>query len=351
MKFLLAATLSWGLFCEASTQLAPASHLEFDSPVNTENFVLRQPVVASDAPVSLYSGTVYLDANGEAVVRLPDYAPKLHRQFHYHLTPLDRWLQVYVKHRHRPGEFVIAAREGIQARGAAVSWLVTATRQDPSTRAHTQPAHELKKMPGVYLDSSTYRYLDFAETPMATRQALYAMCQRMMAITPLADKFAGAAVLGSFSEGIARNMETSDPSDFDLAILLHVDSVPVTLAMEIRQIVLPMYQDSILQLLGIENLLDLPILPYRAVVNDDPNLVYYDLKRQQFVGRNPAQGPLPIKLLRVEGKWFRFDRSAYSVAEIEGTLNDCELRLLPGDTAGFVNRFTGEVVLKALPTP
>src|SRR5205807_7663639 len=57
-----------------------------DHPVDPANKYLVHASVESSEMINLYSGNVPLDANGEAVVHLPDWFEALNRDFRYQLT-------------------------------------------------------------------------------------------------------------------------------------------------------------------------------------------------------------------------------------------------------------------------
>jgi hypothetical protein len=74
--------------------------------------------------MSVYSGSVGLDANGEADVRLPEGFQSTGRQFHYQLTPVGGAASLYVAREITGNSFHIAGGKP----GLKVSWQVTAIR-------------------------------------------------------------------------------------------------------------------------------------------------------------------------------------------------------------------------------
>ena len=81
---------------------------------------------------TIYDGTVTLDANGEALVRLPDWFEALNGNFRYQLTCVGGYAPVYIAERIQNGAFRIAGGTA----GLEVDWQVTGIRHDPYAQAH-----------------------------------------------------------------------------------------------------------------------------------------------------------------------------------------------------------------------
>jgi hypothetical protein len=69
---------------------------------------------------------VTADANGEAVVELPDWFEALNRDFHYQLTVIGQFAQAIVASEIANGQFTIKTDKP----SVKVSWQVTGIRQD-----------------------------------------------------------------------------------------------------------------------------------------------------------------------------------------------------------------------------
>jgi hypothetical protein len=83
--------------------------------------------------LNLYSGNARLDAQGEAIVPVPDWMEAENGDFRYQLTAIGiPSRDLYIAEEIRGARFKIAG--GIA--GAKVSWLVTGVRQDAWARAH-----------------------------------------------------------------------------------------------------------------------------------------------------------------------------------------------------------------------
>lgn len=111
-----------------------------DHPLDPANKTLSHNAVESPALVTFYDGTVRLDAKGQAVVQLPDYFEALNTDFHYQLTCIGGFAQVYIGREITNNQFTIA---GGQA-GMKISWQVSARRHDPWARDNPYQAEEEK---------------------------------------------------------------------------------------------------------------------------------------------------------------------------------------------------------------
>ena len=113
-----------------------------DHPLDPANKNLAHNAVESPDHVTYYHGTVKLDANGTAIVSLPDYFEALNTDFHYQLTCVGGFAQVYIAEEIKNNQFKIAGGNG----GLKVSWQITATRNDPWAQDHPYEA-EMEKEP------------------------------------------------------------------------------------------------------------------------------------------------------------------------------------------------------------
>ncbi len=121
-----------------------------DHPLDPANKTLAHNAVESPDHVTYYDGTIELDPNGQAVVILPDYFEALNTDFHYQLTCVGAFAQVYVATEIQNNQFTIAG--GIA--GMKVSWQVSARRDDPWAHDHPYQA-EADKDP---MDKGRYFY-------------------------------------------------------------------------------------------------------------------------------------------------------------------------------------------------
>jgi hypothetical protein len=96
-----------------------------DHPDDPLNRILNQYAVGSDEVMLMYSGSVILDANGQASVNLPDYFDDINRDPRILLTGVGSPDIVYVVEKIRDNRFVVGGKPGME-----VYWQVTAERID-----------------------------------------------------------------------------------------------------------------------------------------------------------------------------------------------------------------------------
>jgi hypothetical protein len=125
-----------------------------DHPLDPTNRYLYHSFVESPEMLNVYSGTIVLDASGEAVVTLPDWFEALNVDYRYQLTCVGGYAPVYVAREVSGNTFAIAGgRPGLK-----VSWQVSGVRNDPYARKHPvvvevdKPAEQR----GTYLNPDAY---------------------------------------------------------------------------------------------------------------------------------------------------------------------------------------------------
>ncbi len=100
---------------------------KIDHPLDPENKYLSHSFVESPDMMNVYNGNVVLDAEGRAVIDLPDWFEVLNRDFRYQLTPIGApGPNLYVASEVSGNRFEIAGG----APGMTVSWQVTGIRHD-----------------------------------------------------------------------------------------------------------------------------------------------------------------------------------------------------------------------------
>jgi hypothetical protein len=97
-----------------------------DHPLDPSGKILNHYFVESPDMSNLYSGSVVLDANGRAEVRLPDYFDALNRNPRVQLTGVGTY-EVFVAEKVVSNRFVIGGKPRTE-----VFWQVTGDRKDPS---------------------------------------------------------------------------------------------------------------------------------------------------------------------------------------------------------------------------
>ncbi len=111
-----------------------------DHPLDPANKSLYHSFVESPDMKNIYDGLAVLDANGEAVVTLPDWFGALNTAFRYQLTCLAGFAPVYIAKKIENNQFTIAGGHP----GLEVSWQVTGIRQDAWAQQYRIPVEEMK---------------------------------------------------------------------------------------------------------------------------------------------------------------------------------------------------------------
>jgi hypothetical protein len=103
-----------------------------DHPLDPENKLLVHAAVESSEVLDMYSGNVVTDAEGRAVVELPEWFEAVNADFRYQLTCIGRFAQAIIEDEIAGNRFTIRTNLA----KVKVSWLVTARRNDAWMRAH-----------------------------------------------------------------------------------------------------------------------------------------------------------------------------------------------------------------------
>jgi hypothetical protein len=111
-----------------------------DHPLDPENKYLYHSFVESPDMKNIYDGVAALDANGEAMIELPEWFEALNRDFRYQLTCMHGFAPVYVDQEISANHFKIAGGKP----GMKVSWQVTGIRRDTFANEHRIPVEEEK---------------------------------------------------------------------------------------------------------------------------------------------------------------------------------------------------------------
>jgi hypothetical protein len=127
---------------------------KIDHPLDPANQYLYHSFVESPDMMNIYNGNVTTDANGEAVIKLPDWFEALNRDFRYQLTPIGQFAQAIVLTEIAGNQFTIKTDKP----NVKVSWQVTGIRHDPYADAHRIPVEETKPADerGKYLYPELY---------------------------------------------------------------------------------------------------------------------------------------------------------------------------------------------------
>ncbi len=139
----------------ATGAITAVTHLsKVDHPLDPANKYLSHSSVESSDMKNMYDGIATLDANGEAVVQMPDWFGAMNRDFRYQITCLGGFAPVYVAEELADNHFKISGGRP----GMRVSWQITGIRHDAWANAHRVPTEELKndRERGFYLHPELY---------------------------------------------------------------------------------------------------------------------------------------------------------------------------------------------------
>jgi hypothetical protein len=133
----------------AGTLSKSAGSFKIDHPLDPANQYLYHSFVESPDMMNIYNGNVTTDAEGLAVVNLPDWFQALNRDFRYQLTVIGQFAQAIVAQEIQGNRFVIRTDKP----QVKVSWQVTGIREDAYANAHRIPVEEEKPVGerGLYL--------------------------------------------------------------------------------------------------------------------------------------------------------------------------------------------------------
>lgn len=109
-----------------------AKNFWIDYPLDPANKYLVHSVVESPDMMNIYNGNITTDANGEAVVSLPEYFQAENRDFRYQLTVIGTFAQAIVSKEVSNNQFVIKTNQP----NVKVSWQVTGIRNDAYAQSH-----------------------------------------------------------------------------------------------------------------------------------------------------------------------------------------------------------------------
>lgn len=119
-----------------------AGSFKIDHPLDPANKYLSHSFVESPDMLNVYSGTVVLDGDGEATVKLPDWFEALNGDVRYQLTAVGSAApDLHVKTKVDGGRFSIAGGRG----GQEVSWQLTGIRQDAYAKEHRIVVEQVKQ--------------------------------------------------------------------------------------------------------------------------------------------------------------------------------------------------------------
>ena len=134
--------------------IKPGGSFRIDHPLDPANKYLSHSFVESPDMMNIYNGNATLDADGEAVIEMPEWFGALNRDFRYQLTCIGGFAPVYVAEELSRNHFKIGGGKP----GMRISWQITGVRQDAWANAHRIPVEEEKPAAerGTYLHPELY---------------------------------------------------------------------------------------------------------------------------------------------------------------------------------------------------
>ena len=143
---------------------------KIDHPLDPANKMLSHSFVESPDMLNIYNGNVTTDANGEAIVTLPDYFAALNKDFRYQLTVIGQLAQAVVASEVSNNQFQIKTDKP----NVKVSWQVTGIRHDAWANKNRIPVVETKpdRERGFYIHPELYDQPDERNVEWARRPEL-----------------------------------------------------------------------------------------------------------------------------------------------------------------------------------
>jgi hypothetical protein len=125
-----------------------------DHPLDPTNKTLMHVAAESNEVINFYSGNVTTDANGKAIVTLPDYYEALNKDSRYQLTVIGSFAQAIINKEVANNKFEIATNQP----NVKVSWEVKGVRNDAHMRKFPFQAVQEKgaTQKGKYVDPAAY---------------------------------------------------------------------------------------------------------------------------------------------------------------------------------------------------
>jgi hypothetical protein len=125
-----------------------------DHPLDPTNKTLMHAAIESNEVLNSYSGNITTDANGKAIVTLPDYFEAINKDFRYQLTVMGTFAQAIISKEVSNNKFEIATNQP----NVKVSWEVKGVRNDARMKKFPFKSVEEKsaKEKGKYIDPIAY---------------------------------------------------------------------------------------------------------------------------------------------------------------------------------------------------
>jgi len=147
---------------------ASSKDFKIDHPLDPANKYLVHASVESSEMMNIYTGNVTTDAEGDAIVKLPEWFEVVNADFRYQLTVIGQFAQAIVGRKIENHQFAIRT----SAPNVEVSWQVAGVRQDAYAKAHPLVVEEEKhaQVRGFYIHPELYgapaeRQMEWARHP------------------------------------------------------------------------------------------------------------------------------------------------------------------------------------------
>lgn len=126
--------LGYSVYANGDFGAAGTKAFSIDHPLDPANKYLRHYSIESNEVLNMYRGTAPFDANGEAIVTMPNYVEAVNTNYSYQLTPVGGFAPLFIKQKLVDGTFIIGG--GLP--GMEVSWTVVGQRNDPYLQQHPE---------------------------------------------------------------------------------------------------------------------------------------------------------------------------------------------------------------------
>ena len=143
------------MILDGNLDVTGSKNFKIDHPLDPANKYLVHSCIESPERKNEYDGNVITDANGLAIVKLPEYFDALNIDYRYQLTVIGQFAQAIVENKIRNNLFTIRTDKP----NVEVSWQVTGIRNDEYAKQHPFVAEEEKEAfeKGKYLTPELYK--------------------------------------------------------------------------------------------------------------------------------------------------------------------------------------------------
>ncbi len=117
----------FGVYSNGNFGSSGTKSFMIDNPLDPENKFLKHFCIESPEVLNMYRGTVILNANGEAIITLPEYFDAINIEPSYELTAIGKPApNIYIKEEINNNKFTVAGGNA----GQKISWTVYSKRND-----------------------------------------------------------------------------------------------------------------------------------------------------------------------------------------------------------------------------